>query len=293
MVRASCSPTPGWRTSIRYSVTIATISAALAVLIATPLAYVLRTYRIRLAPLLYTLGILPFMLPPIISALGMQVFWLSTGHVGRIENVDHRARDLLLDAAARHDLARDGDDGSGAAGGGADARRRPAHDVPDDHAAAADPVDGHRLRGGVRPQPERVHHRVPRRRVHGRDAPGEDRERAPLRVHADDRGGRGGVHRDRRDDVHPVRDLRQPDAVPRRRPGDPREERARVAHPVDRSAGKVAPTGRTGRAARRRRARRPRPSPPRGRTAGRPRRCPRPRGARPRGHGGSRGARGS
>jgi putative spermidine/putrescine transport system permease protein len=78
---------PGWRTSIRYSLTIAATSGALAVLIATPLAYVLRTYRIRLAPLLYTLGILPFMLPPIISALGMQVFWLSTGHVGRIENV--------------------------------------------------------------------------------------------------------------------------------------------------------------------------------------------------------------
>jgi putative spermidine/putrescine transport system permease protein len=77
----------GWRTSIRYSVTIAATSAALAVLIATPLAYVLRNYRIRLSPLLYTLGILPFMLPPIISALGMQVFWLSTGHVGRIENV--------------------------------------------------------------------------------------------------------------------------------------------------------------------------------------------------------------
>jgi putative spermidine/putrescine transport system permease protein len=77
----------GWRTSIRYSVTIATISAALAVLIAVPLAYILRAYRIRLSPLLYTLGILPFMLPPIISALGMQVFWLSTGHVGRIENV--------------------------------------------------------------------------------------------------------------------------------------------------------------------------------------------------------------
>ena len=77
----------GWRSSIRYSVTIATTSAALAVLIATPLAYVLRAYRIRLSPLLYTLGILPFMLPPIISALGMQVFWLATGHVGRIENV--------------------------------------------------------------------------------------------------------------------------------------------------------------------------------------------------------------
>lgn len=78
---------PGWRTSIRYSLEIAVTSAALAVLIATPFAYLLRTYRIRLSPLLYTLGILPFMLPPIISALGMQVFWLSTGHVGRVENV--------------------------------------------------------------------------------------------------------------------------------------------------------------------------------------------------------------
>jgi putative spermidine/putrescine transport system permease protein len=78
---------PAWRSSIRYSVTIATLSALLAVVVATPLAYVLRAYRVRLSPLLYTLGILPFMLPPIISALGMQVFWLSTGHVGRIENV--------------------------------------------------------------------------------------------------------------------------------------------------------------------------------------------------------------
>lgn len=76
-----------WRRSITYSLTIATSSAALAVLIATPLAYVLRFYRIRLSGVLYTLGILPFMLPPIISALGMQIFWLSTGHVGRIENV--------------------------------------------------------------------------------------------------------------------------------------------------------------------------------------------------------------
>jgi putative spermidine/putrescine transport system permease protein len=77
----------GWQRSIRYSLTIALASAALAVAIATPLAFVLRNYRIRLAPVIYTLGILPFMLPPIISALGMQVFWLSTGHVGRIENV--------------------------------------------------------------------------------------------------------------------------------------------------------------------------------------------------------------
>jgi putative spermidine/putrescine transport system permease protein len=77
----------GWRGAIERSLIIATTSAALAVLIATPLAYVLRSYRIRLAPLLYTLGILPFMLPPIISALGMQVFWNATNHIGRIENV--------------------------------------------------------------------------------------------------------------------------------------------------------------------------------------------------------------
>jgi putative spermidine/putrescine transport system permease protein len=77
----------GWRKSISYSLTIASLSAGLAVAIATPMAYILRAYRIRLSPLLYTLGILPFMLPPIISALGMQVFWLSTGHVGKIENV--------------------------------------------------------------------------------------------------------------------------------------------------------------------------------------------------------------
>jgi putative spermidine/putrescine transport system permease protein len=77
----------GWRGAIERSLVIATTSGAVAVLVATPLAYVLRSYRVRLAPLLYTLGILPFMLPPIISALGMQVFWNATNHIGRIENV--------------------------------------------------------------------------------------------------------------------------------------------------------------------------------------------------------------
>ena len=52
------------------SLAVATTSSALAVLIATPLAYVLRAYDIRLAPLIYALGILPFMLPPVISAIG-------------------------------------------------------------------------------------------------------------------------------------------------------------------------------------------------------------------------------
>jgi len=76
-----------WRNAIVRSLTIAAASAAFAVAIATPFAYVLRAYRIRLTPLLYSLGILPFMLPPVISALALQVFWNETGHVGRIENV--------------------------------------------------------------------------------------------------------------------------------------------------------------------------------------------------------------
>jgi putative spermidine/putrescine transport system permease protein len=77
----------GWRSSILTSLFIAATSAALAVLISLPLAYALRTYRVRLAPLLYALGILPFMLPPVISAVGALVFWNSIGYVGRLENV--------------------------------------------------------------------------------------------------------------------------------------------------------------------------------------------------------------
>ena len=77
----------GWRSAIERSLVIATTSAFLAVAIATPMAYVLRAYRVRLAPLLYSLGILPFMPPPVISALGAQVFWNETGHIYRIENV--------------------------------------------------------------------------------------------------------------------------------------------------------------------------------------------------------------
>ena len=77
----------GWRSAIERSLIIATSSAALSVAIALPLAYVLRAYRVRLAPILYAVGILPFMLPPVISALGAQVFWNSVGHIGRIENV--------------------------------------------------------------------------------------------------------------------------------------------------------------------------------------------------------------
>jgi putative spermidine/putrescine transport system permease protein len=77
----------GWREAIVTSLIVALFSAALAVAIATPMAYVLRAYDVRLEPILYSLGILPFMLPPVISALGALVFWNSLEHSGRIENV--------------------------------------------------------------------------------------------------------------------------------------------------------------------------------------------------------------
>ncbi|MDF1595412.1 MAG: ABC transporter permease [Acidimicrobiia bacterium] len=76
-----------WRSAMFNSFTIAASSALLAVAIALPLAYFLRTYRTRFNGGLFALGTLPFMLPPVISALGALVFWNATGHIGRIENV--------------------------------------------------------------------------------------------------------------------------------------------------------------------------------------------------------------
>jgi ABC-type spermidine/putrescine transport system permease subunit II len=53
----------GWRDAIVTSLLVAATSAALALVIATPMAFVLRAYDIRLAPAIFALGILPFMLP--------------------------------------------------------------------------------------------------------------------------------------------------------------------------------------------------------------------------------------
>jgi putative spermidine/putrescine transport system permease protein len=75
---------PAWRSAIVRSLVIAAASAAFATAVATPLAYVLRAYRIRLTPLLFSLGILPFMLPPVITALGFLVFWINVGLYGSI-----------------------------------------------------------------------------------------------------------------------------------------------------------------------------------------------------------------
>ena len=78
---------PQWRDAVNSSLGIGVSSAALAVLIALPLAYGIRAHRPRGASALMGLGVLPFMLPPVISAVGALVFWNRIGHVGQLENV--------------------------------------------------------------------------------------------------------------------------------------------------------------------------------------------------------------
>ncbi|RCS25073.1 ABC transporter permease [Phyllobacterium salinisoli] len=74
---------PEWRNALFASVTLAALSAALAVAIALPLAWF--AWR-RIAPwtnVFQVLGIAPFTLPPVITALGLLTFWATTGFYGQ------------------------------------------------------------------------------------------------------------------------------------------------------------------------------------------------------------------
>ena len=74
---------PEWRNALFASVTLAALSAALALAIALPLAWFL--WR-RLAPwanIFQLLGVAPFTLPPVITALGLLTFWATTGFYGQ------------------------------------------------------------------------------------------------------------------------------------------------------------------------------------------------------------------
>ena len=73
-----------WLNAMRNSLTIAVLSAALAVTIAFPLAYALWRYRLFYARILFALGIAPFMLPPVITALGFLLFWVNVGLYGQM-----------------------------------------------------------------------------------------------------------------------------------------------------------------------------------------------------------------
>jgi putative spermidine/putrescine transport system permease protein len=73
----------GWRNALFASLTLATLSAALAVAIALPLSWFLWRRVAPWANIFQMLGIAPFTLPPVITALGLLTFWATTGFYGQ------------------------------------------------------------------------------------------------------------------------------------------------------------------------------------------------------------------
>src|SRR5690606_31049543 len=74
---------PGWRSALVNSLTLAAASAALAVIIAMPLAWFLWRRVAPWANVFRLLGIAPVILPPVIPALGFLSFWAPIGSYGQ------------------------------------------------------------------------------------------------------------------------------------------------------------------------------------------------------------------
>ncbi|WP_421926569.1 ABC transporter permease [Neoaquamicrobium sediminum] len=74
---------PGWRSALVNSLTLAAASAALAVIIAMPLAWFLWRRIAPWARIFQLLGVAPFILPPVITALGFLTFWATVGAYGQ------------------------------------------------------------------------------------------------------------------------------------------------------------------------------------------------------------------
>ena len=75
---------PVWRNAMLNSVVIAVGSAALAVLIAWPLAYGIWKEGGKASKVLAGLGAMPFALPPIVFGVGLGFFWGFGGGLGQI-----------------------------------------------------------------------------------------------------------------------------------------------------------------------------------------------------------------
>lgn len=75
---------PIWRTAMLNSAIIAVGSAALAVLIAWPLAYELWKRNTRATQILAGLGAMPFALPPIVFGVGLGFLWGFGGALGQV-----------------------------------------------------------------------------------------------------------------------------------------------------------------------------------------------------------------
>ncbi|MCF6368010.1 ABC transporter permease [Rhizobium halophilum] len=72
-----------WRNALFASLTLAALSAALALLVALPLAWFLWRRVAPWANIFQLLGIAPFTLPPVITALGLLTFWATSGFYGQ------------------------------------------------------------------------------------------------------------------------------------------------------------------------------------------------------------------
>ncbi|MBB4237549.1 ABC transporter permease [Rhizobium esperanzae] len=72
-----------WRSALIASFVLALSSAALAVMIALPLAWFLWRRYAPWAHIFQLLGVAPFTLPPVITALGLLTFWATTGFYGQ------------------------------------------------------------------------------------------------------------------------------------------------------------------------------------------------------------------
>ncbi len=75
---------PVWVNSLRTSIVVALASAAIATLVAWPLAYALWRRSDRIARALGGLAAMPFLLPPIVFGVGLGFFWSFTGGLGTI-----------------------------------------------------------------------------------------------------------------------------------------------------------------------------------------------------------------
>ena len=72
-----------WRSALIASLTLAATSAALALLVALPLAWFLWRRVAPWANIFQLLGVAPFTLPPVITALGLLTFWATSGFYGQ------------------------------------------------------------------------------------------------------------------------------------------------------------------------------------------------------------------
>ncbi len=75
---------PEWFRALIASVLLAVTSAALAVVIALPLAWFLWRRIAPWAQVFQLLGVAPFTLPPVITALGFLTFWATSGFYGQV-----------------------------------------------------------------------------------------------------------------------------------------------------------------------------------------------------------------